>query len=64
MIYQCIYDKDTGAVKAYCNFDQDVNAVMTNYTNVAVVDVDVQLNKYTAGTFKIDLTTFEHVLIT
>lgn len=63
MLLKCIYDVDTGTIRAYVKLDQDLQVVLSNYQNVAVVDVDATVNKLTAGTFKIDLDTMQHVPI-
>jgi hypothetical protein len=63
MLLKCLYDKDNGSIKAYVRVDQDLDVVKLNYTNVDVVDVDVVINSLTAGTYKIDLETLEHIPI-
>lgn len=59
----CIYDKTDGTIRAYCKLDQDLEVVKSNYSNVDVVNVDVTINRMTAGTYKIDLVTLEHIPI-
>jgi hypothetical protein len=35
-----IYDKDSGKIRAYANEQQNIEALMSNFTNVACVQIE------------------------
>jgi len=62
-MYKCIYNKDTGQVYAMCVEGQDFDQLASNYTNWDWFETDTQFNKYTFGTYRVDINTKEFVKI-
>jgi hypothetical protein len=61
---KCVYDTTTGKIWAWVRDDQDVEAVMSNYTNVAYAEVDApKLSKFTCWKWRYDIVNQELVEI-
>lgn len=53
---KCIYDQTTGKIWAWVRDDQDVEAVMSNYQNVASAEIPApKLNKFNCWQWRYDI---------
>lgn len=58
-MYKCIYDLTTGKVIAVCTPDQNLEILMTNWTNVDYIEVEEVEMNIRSFQLSVDLTTLQ-----
>lgn len=42
---KCLFNRNTGAIYAFAGYDQDINVLASNYTDVDIIDTDYQITR-------------------